>query len=409
MVGNSFLALLLSALVFLGINQLGNHIKNTATFKDMVVDGYLAEVLDQFQEFVTSSQVRSTDYLDIQIWLSENTGIGFLFDQESEEASTERYRIDFADRSVWALPYISSTQSSGIINLIAAAGAFLCFLLIITRFPRSIISDIKQISQDMVAISEGDLEHAVYLAGKGELAGLAQNIDAMRLSVIDRIDRENEAISANHELITALSHDLRTPLTKQMGYLEYALDGNCGALTEPMQDCLQKIYKATCDLKERSEELFSYAIVFNNQEDTQRVTEVIDGQFLLGQLMEEQAAYLQSKGFEVSSLAIQTPFQLRVVVPALSRIFDNITSNIVKYASREHTIQTYCIQNDGKVFVHFENFVHPQSETLEGTHIGFRSASKLAQSMGGRLHTETVINRYFAILELPRIAPEEQN
>lgn len=407
--GTSFLAMSVSILVFLGFQQLGNHIKDTAIFQNMVIDGYMAEVLDKFQGYIEENEIESTDYIDIQIWLSTNTGIGLLFDeQEHDEETINGQLIHFSDRSIWALPYVTSTQSSGIINLVSVAMAVLCFLIIMARFIRGVISDIKHLSRDMIALSGGDLNHEVHLSGKGELADLAQNIDEMRKSVIEQIKRENEAIAANHELITALSHDLRTPLTKQMGFLEYALNGKCGELNPQMESCLQKIHKATCDLKERSEELFSYAIVFNEQEDTTRVTEVIDGQFLLGQLLDEQTSYLESKGFEVNSMPIQTPFMLNVVVPALSRIFDNITSNIVKYASREHAIQTYCIQNDERVFVHFENIVRPQIEALEGTHIGFRSASKLAETMGGSLHTETVTNRYYAILELPRLAHVEQ-
>ena len=78
--------------------------------------------------------------------------------------------------------------------------------------------------KDFFADEEVDVyKRQVKLKGKTELAELAQSFDQMRQAIAARMERESEAVRANQELIGALSHDLRTPLTKQSSYLELAL------------------------------------------------------------------------------------------------------------------------------------------------------------------------------------------
>ena len=75
------------------------------------------------------------------------------------------------------------------------------------------------------------------------------------------MERESEAVRANQELIGALSHDLRTPLTKQSSYLELALSERYQNDAAGMRACVERAAKATGELRERIEELFSYFLV----------------------------------------------------------------------------------------------------------------------------------------------------
>ena len=53
-----------------------------------------------------------------------------------------------------------------------------------------------------------------------EIGRLAESVDAMRDSIVDRLNSEKKAWDANTQLITAMSHDIRTPLTSLIGYLD---------------------------------------------------------------------------------------------------------------------------------------------------------------------------------------------
>ncbi len=398
MIGMILLSVALAVGVGFGVNALGNAAVNSATFNTLFEDDAIEQMLKTFQEYVDLNNIHSTDYLQVKIWMTKNTGVSFLYDAAAGDEG--EYSIRFADKTVGVIPYLTNTKYSGVILLASFIVAALCFLLVLLPFVRRVISDIKRLSHDMEALTGGDLQHPVSLRRRDELGELAKDIDDMRRSVIYRMAREAEAVKANQDLITALSHDLRTPLTKQMGYLELAIQGKCGD-EAALKDCLEKAYRASGQLQSLSNELFSYFLAFGGGEQRQLMLEEVDGQLLVAQLLEEQSAYLRGQGFTVENQPVEKPFSLRLNLPWLARIVDNMTSNIIKYADAAEPVRLYCVLNRERVFVHFENAVRMDVERREGTNIGVRSARKLAQDMGGDLCTESAGARYFAILELP--------
>lgn len=403
MIGFSLLAVAVAILVFWGITSLGSSIRDTALFDELArEDDYLEGMLQQFQDYVTVNQVHSTDYLQVRVWLSNNTGIGFLYDNAGEDMEEEdvwEYPITFADGTVNVVPYVSSTRYSGLIQMAAFGLAFIAFVAIMGVFVKGVLSDIKQLSHDMIVLSSGDLNHRVYLKGNGELSELARHMDEMRLSMMERIEREDEAIAANRDLITALSHDLRTPLTKQMGYLEVAMSGKYKGNDQAMQACLARIYKATQEIKERSEELFSYFLVFS--ERSEPAMEMVDGQLLLSQLLEEQGNFLSTKGFRYEAPPISEAFCMVVNIPNLSRIFDNLSSNILKYADPVQPVVVQHTLLPDKVEVECSNAIRSGTVLTEGTQIGIQSAMRLAEMMGGVLRTEANAASFTTTLSLP--------
>ena len=398
MLGIFALAILVTVGVGVGLFKLGDSAAKSALADQIFGEMYIDDMLNSFQEHVDENQINSTDYEKVKTWLEENIGISFLYDAGSDQMG--EYTIRFADKTVSVIPYASSSSYSGKLYVVSALIGFICFLLILLPSIRTIISDIKHLSHDMGTLSGGDLTHEVHLKRTDELGELAQAIDKMRCSVIYRMERENEALKANQDLITALSHDLRTPLTKQMGYLELTMQGKYQD-EAALQDYLKKIYRTAGQIKSLSDELFSYFLAFGSTEKKQLMLEEVDGLVLLSQILEEQVAFLRSKGFQVEEKELTDIFMLRVNIPWLARIIDNLVSNIVKYADATQPVKMYCVVNRENVFVHFENAIRFDLERHEGTNIGVRSTEKLAQDMNGALCTESVDDKYYAILQLP--------
>ena len=218
---NMLAALVLGVIVYIGVTQLGSWAQNSIIYERLFSEEYKQEMLHDLQNYVTDNGISSSDYMQISVWLSDNIGIGFFYDQRTPDNGD--YVIQFADRAVSVVPYVTSNAYDQQITLVAAVLALAAALLIIAPYARRISSDIKHLSGDMALIAGGDLSHEVKLKGKTELAELAQSFDQMRQAIAARMERESEAVRANQELIGALSHDLRTPLTKQSSYLELAL------------------------------------------------------------------------------------------------------------------------------------------------------------------------------------------
>ena len=286
---NMLAALVLGVIVYIGVTQLGSWAQNTIIYERLFSEEYKQKMLHDLQNYVTDNGISSSDYMQISVWLSDNIGIGFFYDQRTPDNGD--YVIQFADRAVSVVPYVTSNAYDQQITLVAAVLALAAALLIIAPYARRISSDIKHLSGDMALIAGGDLSHEVKLKGKTELAELAQSFDQMRLAIAARMERESEAVRANQELIGALSHDLRTPLTKQSSYLELALSERYQSDAAGMRACVEKAAKATGELRERIEELFSYFLVFSGEKGPEPIMEDVDGTQVLARLLGEQAEF----------------------------------------------------------------------------------------------------------------------
>ena len=392
-------AMVLGIAVYVGVTRLGTWAQANVFDEQLFNEQYKRRMLRDLQQYVIDNDISSSDYMQISVWLTDNVGIGFLYDKNAP--ATGEYTIRFSDGTVSVTPYVTYNGYDQQIALAAAVFAVAAVLLVIAPYARRISSDVKTLCADMDAVAGGDLSHEVRLGGKTELAELAQNFDQMRVSIAARMQRESEAVRANQELIAALSHDLRTPLTKQMSYLELAQSDRCKGDAQAMLSCVQRAHKATLELKERIEELFSYFLVFSGEPSRAPTLEDVDGTSMLERLFDEQEEFLRAKGFSLERQAVPQGLRLRVYLPWLSRIFDNMTSNILHYADPDRPVIVYALANDGRVFIHFDNSVRGDADRREGTNIGCRSAARLAESMGGCLHTERAGNRYYAIVELP--------
>ncbi|MFR7742636.1 MAG: histidine kinase dimerization/phospho-acceptor domain-containing protein [Acutalibacteraceae bacterium] len=77
----------------------------------------------------------------------------------------------------------------------------------------------------MQSIGEGNLYLQLEPKGSDELAQLTASVEQMRLSLLRKTSEEQRALQQNSDLITAMSHDIRNPLTALLGYLDLAKTG----------------------------------------------------------------------------------------------------------------------------------------------------------------------------------------
>ena len=98
--------------------------------------------------------------------------------------------------------------------------AFACFIFVLLLFIHRKIRYLKWLAEDITILFSGDLDHQVADYGYDEIGTVGRDLEQMRIALKKQMESEREAISANNSLVTALSHDLRTPLTTQHGYLD---------------------------------------------------------------------------------------------------------------------------------------------------------------------------------------------
>nr|WP_288825676.1 HAMP domain-containing sensor histidine kinase [uncultured Clostridium sp.] len=189
---------------------------------------------------------------------------------------------------------------------------------------------IGRISDAMQRISEGDLNITVDIEGDDEFSVMAASLNKMVGDLRDLMDKEREAERTKNELITNIAHDLRTPLTSIIGYLE--LLSKDGAIDQEVQKKYIGIaYVKTKRLEKLIEDLFGFTKL-NYGKISMNVTKV-DVIKLLSQLLEEFYPSFMDKNL---SYELQSNVPVQIVsadANLLARLFDNLINNAIKYGA----------------------------------------------------------------------------
>ena len=143
-------------------------------------------------------------------------------------------------------------------------------------------------------MADGDLEHPITVKGKDEIGVLARNLDEMRRALDENIYREQEGQKANHDLISSISHDLRTPMTTLYGYLEIMAQKKCPE--EKREEYVNRCIGKVEEIRALSDKMFEYALVYEKNEKVE-LTEIFLWELL--EEMESSQEFSRMKAFEL--------------------------------------------------------------------------------------------------------------
>ncbi len=278
----------------------------------------------------------------------------------------------------------------------------LLFLSVILFFVSKKIKTIVRLKETILRMSSGDLTTPVLCTDKDELGILSQELDRLRCTLHENFLEEQELHQSNQELIAALSHDLRTPLTILKGFLEILrLNRNEQMQKEYVQRCIQK----ADDIQEMTDRMFEYALVFNEKNAvTERVIlSETPLSFFLDSLKEHED-FLHLTGFQTEHHFSTPDCSIRIMtnLPMLKRVFNNLFSNIIKYADKQEIVSISADSSDFLTII-LKNGIKSRHNETESTQIGLKSVRKTMELMDGTL-TLDAGNRFFtAELRFPLI------
>ncbi len=223
------------------------------------------------------------------------------------------------------------------------------FLLLQSRSMRYI----SRISSAMREIAEGDLNITLDVEGDDEFADMAENLNNMVEELRQLMDKERESERTKNELITNVAHDLRTPLTSIIGYLEL-LSGPVKLNEEMQKKYLDITYKKSKRLQKLIEDLFGFTKL-NYGKISMKVSKV-DIVKLLSQMLEEFYPNFMEKNL---AYELQSNVTAKVITAdgnLLARLFDNLINNAIKYGSEGKKIIVKVDATDTVVTVSVTNF-----------------------------------------------------
>lgn len=269
------------------------------------------------------------------------------------------------------------------------------FLVIVLFFLNHKMRQILMLKDEILTMSAGDLEHKVPDFGGNEIGILASELDHLRESLSDNIRKEQESRRANQDLITALSHDLRTPLTILNGYLEVLkLKRNPQAQEEYLERCLKK----TEDIKELTDRMFEYALVAEETETPETVWISTD---FIGQCLTENCDFIRLAGFHLDLELPEATGVLQSDKTMLKRILNNLFSNILKYGDKKQTVMVSGKIQDTEFIVSLTNRVKDGVSHIDSNHIGLKNTDRIIQMLGGRMDVRQEKEVFGAELRFP--------
>jgi len=203
----------------------------------------------------------------------------------------------------------------------------------------------------------------------------------MRNSILENLKKEREAREANKELITAMSHDIRTPLTVLFGYLDIMKE--CAKDNELMYSYVTASENTAMRLKQLSDDMFKYSLAFGSEEENIALEEY-NAWMLLEQMLSEHILLLRENGYDVvgelTGEELDSTKIIRTDAQNLMRIIDNVFSNIYKYADKNKPVEiTVETESDEKVIIEFENRVQTDPSRAESNGIGLKTCTRLGR------------------------------
>lgn len=267
---------------------------------------------------------------------------------------------------------------------------------------------ISRISEAVQNISEGDLNTVIDVIGDDEFSSMAANLNHMAADIKKLMEKERESERTKNELITNVAHDLRTPLTSIIGYLEL-LAGNQQVPADMQHKYIEIAYGKSRRMQKLIEDLFGFTKL-NCGKIAMHVGQ-IDIVKLLGQLVEEAYPNFVEKGL---SYDLQSNVPAKIINAdgnLLARLFDNLIGNAIKYGAdgkrvlvkihAEGETVTVSVTNYGYVipadelpliFNKFYRVEQSRSSSTGGTGLGLAIAKEIVDMHGGTISVASDLN-----------------
>ena len=353
-------------------------------------NGLTLEDTDKLKEWVSSQRsLILTIYRDNKAVFSSDENIVVSpsdfndYAMEGDIISGSReYMLQFKDgKAEVTMTYMFENRYYIIADVCAGLISFGVFMAILFLFIRHKMKYIALLESELKILKGGDLDYFVTEQGTDELASLAHEINAMRCAIKERQEAEETYQQSSRELVTAMSHDLRTPLTALIGYIDILY---MGKYQDPkkQQQYFEALRKKAYQIKDMSDKLFEYFIVFGKDSNDLEMQTAGAAEFI-GQVVEESLFDLESKGFTIIRSSNEINCSLSIDVDSIRRVFGNIFSNLLKYADPSMPIRVEYQQQSDRLLIRFENRISRNHSDKKSSNIGLKTCEKIMDEHKG--------------------------
>lgn len=276
---------------------------------------------------------------------------------------------------------------------------------------------LRHIISELHYIAEGNYDHRIPFELRGDLNRVVSSINGLVDSTVAAIEEERKIEKSKDELITNVSHDIRTPLTSIIGYLGLIEDRQYHS-EEDLLKYTHTAYVKAKQMKSLVDDLFEYTKVRQPSVPVNLI------KFDMVQLVEQLAADFEleasKKGIEVQTVARPAQIIMDGDTEKLVRVFNNLLTNALKYGKgatkivmeveKVGTEVVITVKNNGKMipkraldslFDRFYRVEESRSQETGGTGLGLAIAQSIVALHGGYIYAKSSHKWTSFIIHLP--------
>ena len=291
---------------------------------------------------------------------------------------------------------------SNLMTLVCLVVPIIVICLVIWIY-HSIVTPIHMLQLATQNIKNGNLDFEVEVHNQDEIGELCEDFEEMRIRLKDNAEEKLRTEQQQKELISNISHDLKTPITAIKGYVEGLIDGVADT-PEKQNKYLQTVYSKAIDMDRLINELSFYSKI-----DTNKIPYTFHRINVVGYFedcAEDIGRELEDEGFGFSyQNYVDDSVQMIADAEQLKRVINNIVGNSKKYSDKTETTIRMTVKDVGDfvqieiedngrgiaakdlpyIFDRFYRTDASRNSSKGGSGIGLSIVKKIMEDHGGKI------------------------
>lgn len=299
----------------------------------------------------------------------------------------------------------------GIILIVTGA-----ILLLAGFYLKKFISNTTALTEKLSALHAGTPGEPLSLKKNAPLAQAAEHLNSLEYGMEEAIIESNRSNQMRVELITNVSHDLKTPLTSIINYADLLCEEQ---LPKPASEYAQALRDKSYRLKNMVQDVFEISKATSGNLPVELVE--LDFAKLIRQTLADMDERIQESNLTLKTNITTAPLSIKGDGEKLYRVFQNLIVNALQYSLENSRIHIYAdrdgdyafakIKNTSKQELNFdtakivERFVRADdSRTTEGSGLGLSIAQSFTEACGGTFCVETDADMFTAHVRFPLVS-----
>lgn len=308
------------------------------------------------------------------------------------------------------------------ISFMLVGDAIVVYWRLIRRYRQM---QLRHVIDELHYIADGHFDHRIPFVVKTDLQKVIDSINALVDSTVASMEEERQIEQSKDDLITNVSHDIRTPLTSIIGYLGLLKSSE---LNEDQTKYIQIAYDKALQMKALAEDLFEYTTL-RSSTNNKLVLTPLHVNSMLGQVA--AGFELEAEKKNITFNVITRPRDLVIDADAkmIVRMLNNLISNALKYGHGATEINLIAnkvnnefvelrVENNGeqipkkslqKIFDRFYRVESSRNLKTGGTGLGLAITKSIVDLHGGNIKCQSTAELTSFIIQLPLHSPKKKD